>query len=127
VKAAPYARTAMVLAAVLSAPAGAPIVTNQQLCAKGDRTACRLVELANGRDFRTMFGKGAQYKLVPGPHALWSSLQGDASEQRPVLIQSACTLYNEVRLGRDIEEYEQLSDMRAVDSAGYYRCLELLQ
>ena len=82
-KAALYARTAMFLAAVLSAPAGAPIVTDEQLCAKGDRTACRLVELANGRDFRTMLGKGAQYKLVPGPHALWSSLQGDAWSSGP--------------------------------------------
>jgi hypothetical protein len=126
-KAAIYAPPAMVLAALLSVPAGAPIVTQEQACADGDRTACRLIELANGRDFRTMLTNGAQYRLVLGPRTLWSMLRGGTSEQRPVLVQSACTFYNEVRLGPDIEEYERLSGERAVDSAGYEKCLEVLR
>lgn len=126
-KAASYTRTAVLLAAVLSTPAGAPVMTQEQLCAEGDRTACRVVELSNGKDFRTMLGKGSEYKLVLGPRTLWSMLRGSAAEQRPVLVQSACTFYNEVRLGRDIEEYERLTDLRAVESAGYEKCWELLK
>lgn len=82
-KAAIYARTAVLLAAVLSAPAGGPIVTDEHLCAKGDGTACRLVELAIGRDFRTLLGKGAPYRPVFGPKTLWSMLRGDAADERP--------------------------------------------
>lgn len=113
-------------AALVAAPAGAPIVTHDQLCARGDRGACRLAQIENGRDFRRSFGEGSRYRLVLGPKTLWSMLSGDKAKERPLIVQSACTFYNEVELGPDIEEYERSTSTRTVDSDAYQTCLELL-
>lgn len=108
-------------------PAWAPTVTSAELCAQGDRTACREAELEKQIDFH-IFAEGADYKLASGPRTQWLRLDAAADPQSRMKIKAAaCTYYNEVWLGPVIEEYERLRDVRAIDRAGYERCMELLK